>query len=245
MQDWSRLACANNSGIYEPAADGAGTRQLLMPMSGRTVWPRAFSTDGKQLLVSEAGSPADISILQLDGASRLQGLIVTPSDETNPEISPDGNWIAYQSKPQSNESTRPEVYVQPFPNVDTRRWQVSSEGGTRPLWNPNGGELFYVAPSGSLMAVPVETTPTFKPGRAVEAVTGYAGFLQPGGGGLGRSYDVSRDGRRFILSKKIQAESSPQTTIVLVQNWLGKVKQLLPPESSWFERMMAHLLPAR
>ena len=70
------------------------------------------------------------------------------SDESNGEVSPDGRWLAYQS----NESGREEVYVRPFPNVETARRQVSTGGGTRPLWSRNGRELFYYVAPDTIMA---------------------------------------------------------------------------------------------
>ena len=73
------------------------------------------------------------------------------------EISPDGRWLAYHS----NESGRNEVYVRPFPNVDGGRWQISTGGGTRPLWARSGRELFYLDDNGLLTSVAVQTTPGF------------------------------------------------------------------------------------
>jgi len=93
------------------------------------------------------------------------------------------------------------------------------------------------------MVVPVETTPTFKPGRAVEAVRDYRAFTP--GLGTGRNYDVSRDGQRFILSRRMQSDSGPKPTIVFVESWFDRVNQLLPPESTWFERLKARFLPAK
>jgi serine/threonine-protein kinase len=75
-------------------------------------------------------------------------LTKTPSTERNGEISPDGRWIAYES----DESGQFEIYVRPFPKIDTGRWQISTAGGTRPVWAKNGQELFYMAPLGALMS---------------------------------------------------------------------------------------------
>ena len=69
-------------------------------------------------------------------------------------------WMAYAS----NESGKYEVYVRPFPEVNKGKWQVSTSGGNSPLWSPDGRELFYRS-GDAVMAVPVETEPTFKPGK--------------------------------------------------------------------------------
>lgn len=79
-----------------------------------------------------------ILMVSLDGERRVVPLVRTPFSEMSAEVSPDGRWLAYQW----NESGQDEVYVRPFPNVDAGRWQVSTGGGTRPVWSRNGRELF-------------------------------------------------------------------------------------------------------
>jgi WD40-like Beta Propeller Repeat len=129
------------------------------------------------------------------------------------EFSPDGRWIAYQSYV----SGRWEVYVQPFPAVDTGRWQVSSGGGSRPLWSANGKELFYIAESGALMAVPVESGAAFAMGKpaALFAVGGYAT------GTTSRNYDIALDGRKFLFVKR----HAPSQGIAVVTNWFDDVRR--------------------
>ncbi len=95
----------------------------------------------------------DIGMLTLDAArkSEVRPLIQTTFNELNAEVSPDGRWVAYQS----NQTGKDQVYVQPFPKVDAGHWQVSTAGGTRPLWARSGRELFYES-NGALMAVTVQ-----------------------------------------------------------------------------------------
>ena len=69
---------------------------------------------------------------------KAQPFLRTPFNETAPRFSPDGRWLAYIS----DESGRFEIYVQPYPGPGGK-WQISTEGGTEPVWNPNGRELFY------------------------------------------------------------------------------------------------------
>ena len=88
-------------------------------------------------------------LLTLDGSHHVEPLIQTASIERNGVVSPNGRWVAYES----DSSGEFEIYVKPFPTVSGGQWQVSTAGGTRPLWAPNGQELFFVAPDGSLMAV--------------------------------------------------------------------------------------------
>ena len=145
------------------------------------------------------------------------GLLRTEFNERNPEISPDGNWLAYRS----NASGQFEVYVRPFPDVDSGRWRVSTEGGAKPLWAPDGRELFYLAPGGRMMAVSVQTDATFGAGNPEILFEGNYYF-----GGSGRHYDIAPDGQRFLMIKATDDASAP--VIILVQNWLEELKRRVP-----------------
>ncbi len=128
--------------------------------------------------------------------SDVQPLVQTTFNERNGEISPDGRWLAYQS----NESGQAEIYVRPFPDVDGGRWQVSTGGGTRPLWARSGKELFYLGPSGAMMSVAVEGGSTFRAGNPTRL---FEGRYFMSAGQPGRTYDVSPDGRRFLMIKPV------------------------------------------
>lgn len=107
------------------------------------------SRDGKRVIFTETSAKTgdDVMQLEMDGSRRVTPLIHSGFAERNGVISPDGRWLAYES----NASGRFEVSVRPFPDVKRGDWPVSTGGGTRPLWTPNGQELVYVAPSGALM----------------------------------------------------------------------------------------------
>jgi serine/threonine-protein kinase len=141
-------------------------------------------------------------------------------DETNPEISPDGHWLAYQS----DESGQGEVYVRPYPDVNTGRWQISTGGGTRPAWNPNGRELFYFVAPGTLMSVPIEPGAAFKAGTPQVLFKGQYATPQ-----FARQYSVSPDGRRFLLIKDATASGDvPPPQVIVVQNWFEELKRRVP-----------------
>ena len=131
--------------------------------------------------------------------------------------SPDGRYLAYAS----NEAGQFQIYVRPFPDVETGKWQVSTDGGLRPAWSRNGRELFYTKGS-TLIAVPLQTAgSTFAWGNSVKL------FDRPyAAPALERYYDVSPDGKRFLMIK----ESSPGDTItttanmVVVLNWIEELK---------------------
>jgi serine/threonine-protein kinase len=216
--------------IYVQAADGTGTAERLTNRAGQTI-PHAFTPDGTQLLfLTPATPPYDIGVVNLTGDRHLDLLLHGPQSESNPEISPDGKWLAYES----DESKVPEIYVRPFPNIEAGRWQVSSGGGTRPVWARNGRELFYESPepNGSrtlkIWAVSVEAGATFTNGLLQRVVDGP--YLSPQSG---RSYDVSADGKKFVMIK--DATPAPASgavarpsQLVVVMNWQEELKQRVP-----------------
>jgi serine/threonine-protein kinase len=163
--------------------------------------------------------------MALDGTHHVTPLVQSPFAERNGVVSPDGRWLAYEA----NDSGRFEIYVRPFPEVNNGHWQVSTTGGTRPLWARNAQELFYASPTGALMRVGVErasswaaTTPTLL------VKEGY--YTTPGAPFLGRTYDISLDGQRFLMIKEgggtDQTAAPPQ--IIVVQHWQEELKRLVP-----------------
>ena len=80
---------------------------------------------------------SDIGILSIGREEPARAFLRTNAEEMAPRFSPDGRWVAHQS----DESGRPEIYLRPFVNPAIK-WQVSTDGGTDPVWNPQGGEIF-------------------------------------------------------------------------------------------------------
>ena len=163
------------------------------------MFPTSFSPDASQILMYVATGGAtgaqaendDIAVVsKADG--RVTSLLATMYGERNGEVSPDGRWLAYES----NESGRDEIYVRPFPDVQGGRWQISSGGGTRPLWARNGRELFYLLPPGRVMSVPIQPGTTFSAGNPQLVFDGP--YVAPNSG---RTYDVSPNGERFLMIK--------------------------------------------
>jgi eukaryotic-like serine/threonine-protein kinase len=151
-----------------------------------------------------------------------ESVVETPFEEWNGEISPDGRFIAYLS----NESGQSEVYVRPYQQASNARWQVSSGGGTEPVWTRGGRELIYRDDAQRLTAVPVETTGlAFRTGTPSTLVVSADRVSD-----AWRAYDVSPDGKRFLVMKKLP--DSPRATVppgfVVVQNWFEELKRLVP-----------------
>ena len=153
----------------------------------------------------------DIWLLTVAHERRTRPLIQKPFNQWFARFSPDGRWLAYVS----DETGRPEVYVEPFP-ARGARWQISNEGGTLPVWERHGRELYY-RNGGKLMAVSLQTQAIFV---AATPRLLFAGSYLEG------SVDIAPDGR-FIMIEPGPSEAAA-THIDLVQNWSEELKQRVP-----------------
>jgi serine/threonine-protein kinase len=211
--------------VFWKSADGTGTPERLTWSATRLQVPMAVSPDGKTLVFRETLPSADLMALSLDADRAIHPLVKSSFTEQNAEISPDGRWIAYES----NDAGQFEVFVRPFPNVDAGRWQISTSGGTEPLWSRTGQELFYQAPSGSLMAVHVDRGTSWNAGTPAKLFDDRYYHGGGPGSGTGRTYDVSLDGRRFLMIKSVESRDATPS-LVVVQNWDAEVRRLLSPK---------------
>ena len=214
--------------LFRQRADFTGVAERLTTSVG-TQHAMSFSPDGKALVVQTyGGNLVDLSLMSMEtllsgkpatGTIEPQPLVRTPAGEAGAEISPDGRWLAYYS----NISGRNEVYVRAFPNVESGgQWTISTAGGTRPAWSRNGREMFYLDVNGAMMAVPVQTTPTFSAGKPTKLFdANWWAVLSA------RMYDVTADGQRFLAIKDLSSdgESTTPQTFTVVVNWIEELKQ--------------------
>lgn len=209
----------NTESIYWQAADGSGSAERLSDGEKERI-PASFTPDGTRLLFLQPRTlPHDIGMIALSGDRRTEMLLTTTLNESSPEVSPDGRWLAYESNESGRDS---EIYVRPFPDTNASRRQVSSNGGTHPLWSRTGRELFYYVSRDTIMAVPLQPGTELRLGTPEVAVRGsYASSL-----GSGRHYDISPDGKRFLLLKESDEQNPPQVIVVL--NWFEELKRLVP-----------------
>ena len=207
------------SNLYWQMADGSGTLERLTT-ADHTQVPHSFSPDGKFLAYQDisAGGGQDTWLLNLSDR-KTQRWLQTSFVKNSPRFSPDGRWIAFQS----NQSGRNEIYVRAFPGPGGQ-WQVSADGGTEPVWNPNGRELFY-RNDDKMMAVQIATQPDFsvnKPQTLFEKKYASVTVGVP-------NYDVSSDGRRFLMIKGSE-ETAPARQINVVLNFTEELKRRVPTE---------------
>ncbi len=223
--DGMRIAVRSNRGgppatMFWQMADGSGGDERLSPADQVGNLAHSFSPDGRLLAFGRTDPKTlrDIWVLSVEGRVRSP-FLVTPATEGAARFSPDGRWIAYVS----DESGRPEIFVQPFPGPGGK-WQISTEGGIEPAWNSSGRELFYRNGT-RMMAVPVTTQGTFAAGHPTVLFEG--SYLASTFPLTGVTYDVTRDGQRFLMVKD---ETTSATQINVVVNWFEELKRLVPTE---------------
>jgi hypothetical protein len=186
-------------------------------------WPEDWSRDGRfiiyQIPGTKTGQDIWIAPQASDGAEHKPfPYLQSQFDEKHARFSPDGRWVAYTS----NESGREEVYVQSFPRSGSR-FQISTGGGREPQWRKDGTEVFYISEDRTLVAVPVKFTSSAseplqlgqpKPLFPVALLDTFF---------VGRSYEVSNDGQRFLMPAIASGATAPPLTVVL--NWQTALKK--------------------
>ena len=223
---------AGVGGLFWHAADNTGTVERLTA-SPNPQFPTSISPDGTRLIFWEnmPNTGPDLKVLRMEipaissgggvGSRQSEPLLQTTNMEHNGELSPDGRWLAYES----NEPGQFQIYVRPFPNVDGGRWMISPSGGTKPMWARSGRELFHLDGTNAMTTVPVQTAPNFSYGNPTKLFDGRYYAAVPG-----RTYDVSPDGKRFLMIKEGAggSDTSPAPAFIVVQNWTEELKRLVP-----------------
>jgi serine/threonine-protein kinase len=217
---YGRMADGRTWMAVQAAESGSEPRTFLAP----TALPSSLTPDGKTMAIVRH---RDIFAVTLqDGHPVEAPLVVTAHQESWPEFSPDGRWLAYAS----DYSGRWEVYVRPHPGSGPSQ-VVSLDGGDAPVWNPNGRELFFVSlpdAAGKRAMMSVQMQAGVPQGRPQQLFQFDPRALYIGGGWL-RTHDVAADGERFYTSQELPAEPPPVVThINLVQNWFEELKAKVP-----------------
>jgi hypothetical protein len=227
MERGRRHLVSAHRDLYQKPSSGAGAEELLVE-SPQDKTASDWSADGRFILhySIDPQTAQDLWVMPMDGDRKPWVFLKTSFDERNGQFSPDGRWVAYRS----NESGRMEVYIRPFAapaasnaaaNPAAGQSQVSSAGGTFPRWRPDGKELYYIGPSGEMMAAPIKTAGTrLEPGAPVAL---FPTRIYGGGGdnGQNRQYDVTRDGR-FLINTVLDDAPAP---ITLLQNWNPELRK--------------------
>jgi serine/threonine-protein kinase len=212
--------------MFSQAVDGTGSPTQLSDGHDPHI-SRSASADGSRLFFDAfVSGNEDLMALDVSTPRRIVPLLQTRANERNAELSPDGRWLAYSS----DESGQHEVYVRSYPNLEERRWQVSVDGGSQPVFSARGNELFFLGKDGRLMGARYSTTDGFAAAAPNVVLEPQYYSLQSAASAIvtARGWDVSPDGRRFLM---IETADVPDGTagIVVVLNWAEELKRLLPP----------------
>lgn len=206
-------------------ADRSGPEERLTSVGARQSLV-AFSPDGRYATFNQMeadGTRTNIYVLPLAGDRIPQPFVKSEFVEASARFSPDGKWVAYCT----NESGRDEVFVQVWPGPGPKI-QVSSEGGTDPIWSRNGRELFY-RNGDKMMVVEVSLAGGFHAGKPRLLWEGkYSHGMSSSCGPPGTTeanYDVTPDGQRFLMIKDVN-QDVVSTRIVVVLNFAQELKRL-------------------
>ena len=211
-KDGSRIVWYSTRGgeeaLWQKSSSGLGAEQRLV--AAPSGWAGDWTHDGKSLLFDrdQPKTFSDIFTVPLAGDGKAVPVIQTPFVEGRVRLSPDGQWLAYES----NESGRAEVYVVSF-GGPAGKWQVSTNGGSQPAWSPSGRELYYVSSDQVLMSVDIPAGAMFNAGVPKTL------FRVNVDNNLRNAYCVAPDGR-FLFMVPDQALLTPITAMV---NWRSGV----------------------
>ena len=200
--------------VYEHRADGTGNAAVVFRSS--MDWGQIVpSRDRRWLILRNAppsGSPGIFGLHQ--GDTTATPLVSSAATNMFPALSPDERWLAYAS----DESGTMEIYVRPFPETSSAKWQVSTAGGSQPAWSKSGRQLYYLNGKNELVAADIRPGATFAVGDQ-RALFSFGPFLR-----LGPipSYVVSGDDRRFLMLR--EGESAQESELVVAVHWLDGLK---------------------
>jgi len=216
LPDGRRVMYRSPRGLKIQDAEGSGQGEMVTATSDYD-YPVAVAPDGDTLVFmrSTQETSFDILLLSLRDPAHVRPWLTTPAYEGGARLSPDGKWLAYVS----NASGQNDIYLRPFQGPD-RRWTISTQGGTQPVWNPNGKEIFY-RNGDKMMAVEMTVTPE------VKLSTPRLLFEQRFAFGAGitiANYDVTGDGQRFVMVK----EEAGAARLNVVLNWLSELRTVAP-----------------
>jgi Tol biopolymer transport system component len=202
--------------VYVHRADGTGAARLVVASPSKDFGQIVPSRDGRWLVLRTApiGAGSTDIVGVKTGDSTLVPLVATPASEMFPALSPDGHWLAYAS----NESGQFEIYVRPFPETATAKWQVSTAGGSEVAWAHSGRELFYINGKGEMVSAQITPGATFSLGKQTPLFSTIP-FNRPG---PIPSYSVSPDDQRFLMVR--EGDNAQPSELIVAENWLQVLK---------------------
>jgi serine/threonine-protein kinase len=196
-------------------ADGSSPPSILASFEKGPISATSLSSDGKFLLgyyITAGG----LWVLPLpDGSTpnpKAQSFLGSRSIEQDPQFSPDGHWVAYSGSDAGNNG----IYVVPYPGAGGKI-AISTAGGTKPRWGRGGRELYY-RDGDKMMAVDTQSTPAFHAGAPKLLFEGR----------YGAGFDVTPDGKHFLMTKPPPARQAAPDQLNVVLNWFEELRRRVP-----------------
>jgi Tol biopolymer transport system component len=194
--------------MVKPTSGLERERLIFKVLNSDDIVPNSWSPGDQQIMSTHQRLSGDHLELVPAAGGNPTPFQVGPGSQKNGQISPDGKWVAYAS----DESGNWEIYVTTFPGA-AGKWQISRGGGSEPRWRGDGKEIFYLGPTGMLTAVPVSTEGTFSTGSPTPL------FQFHGRAPISStdvfSYDVTKDGKRFLVNRYVKPERITPLTVML------------------------------
>jgi Tol biopolymer transport system component len=230
--DSRRLAFVSSGGgvgnrVYVANADGSGQPERVTDMPGnQTAATWSMSSNAIAFLHRGPEGPSGIWVLPMAGTARTPAKFIEPGvNLTDPELSPDGAWMAYVSY----ESGAPEVYVQSYPGPG-EKIRISTAVGYEPIWTRNGREILYRSSTSDgerhVYAVAITSLAPFRfdpPRLLFKAAPGDFDSTTPI-----RGWDATADGQRFVMNKPIPSSDKPVGELHVVLNWVDELRRRAP-----------------
>jgi len=217
---YSRAAGSTGFDIWQRRADGTGSPQPVLD-DERSLYQGSWSPDGEWMVFRTGTGGDDILSFRPGVDSVAIPLVASPEySERSPALSPNGRWLAYTS----DSTGQREVYVKPFPNVDSTPVPVSlAAGGQNPLWAHSGSELFFIDAEGGLVAAEVEAESAFRVLRR-ETLFDASGYVLTAGTD---SHDIGPDDEQFLMLRAMLTVpgGAGETRFILVENWFEQLRQ--------------------
>ena len=206
--------------VWKKRADGSAAAELVWAAPNAGIVEALLSADGEWLIyrLNAPDGDRDIYGIRPGRDTAPTPLLTEPFAEQGAALSPDGRWLAYSS----NESGQLEIFVRPFPNTKSGRWQISTRGGSAARWSRSGRELFYESADGDFMAVPITPGATFTPGEP-RRLFALGGLVV--GSNIVPFYDLFPGDSTFMMVRLAAVNSAPGAgQIVVVDNWFTELK---------------------
>ncbi len=227
--DGAFVAYMRDGNIWQSRADGTGSPELVLD-DERGLSEGRWSPDGEWMILRTSSSDAGVFAPDNDILGFPPGvdsaaipLVASPEfSELSPALSPNGRWLAYTS----DRTGQREVYVRPFPNVDSTRVTVSRAGGRTPLWAHSGSELFFVDGELGLVVAEVQADSVFRVLRSATLFNTQSEFVIFSEGV--HHYANGPDDEQFLMLRgtgALSGDSGGDTRFVLVQNWFEELRE--------------------